>query len=68
MFHMSGEHTIFFDDFESLTDVHRRPNVDKIMFTEWLKTNKMFPEARRLTYVNFPTKWVCDKGGKSGKL
>jgi hypothetical protein len=32
--------------------------VKETKFTEWMKTNKMFLEARELTYWDFPTKWV----------
>jgi hypothetical protein len=32
--------------------------VKETKFTEWMKTNKMFLEARELTYWDFPSKWV----------
>ena len=31
------------------------------MFIEWMKANKQHEEARELTYVEFPPKWVWHK-------
>jgi len=31
------------------------------MFTQWMHTNKIDPEAKQLTYAEFQTKFVCNK-------
>lgn len=39
-----------------------RPLVDtrstQTTLTEWFSANRMFPAAKELTYIEFPTKWV----------
>jgi len=58
----------FFDDSDCLLDVQRRPNIDKTMFKQWLKMNLEYAEARELTYVDIPTKWLWDKETKEWKI
>jgi hypothetical protein len=36
----------------------RKEGVKETKFTEWMETNKIFPEARELAYGDFLTKWV----------
>lgn len=34
------------------------------MFTEWMKANALYEDARELTYVDFLTKWVWQQNYK----
>jgi hypothetical protein len=47
-----------FDDFDYLDNVLNWPNIIKTKFTECMKANALYEEARELTYSNFPSKWV----------
>ena len=42
--------------------------LDKTMFTKWMEANKIYPEARHLTYADFPTQWVWHQKQKMWKL
>ncbi|OMO68755.1 DNA helicase PIF1, ATP-dependent [Corchorus capsularis] len=55
------------DNSQPLNDLLARPNVNKIMFTEWMETNRRLPEARTFLYADFPTKWVWLKSQKVWK-
>ena len=35
-----------------------KPDIEKTKFTEWFEANKEYPDARDLTYSDFPTWWV----------
>ena len=50
-----------FQDIAKLDKVVNRDNIDKTMFTKWIRTNSLYEDARDLTYVDFPTKWVWQK-------
>jgi hypothetical protein len=45
-----------FDDSDYLDNVLNRPNITKTKFTEWIKANALYEEARELTYSDFPSK------------
>jgi hypothetical protein len=47
-----------FDDSDYLDNILNQPNIRKTKFTEWMKTNALYEEARELTYSDFPSKWV----------
>ncbi|PIA56622.1 hypothetical protein AQUCO_00700758v1 [Aquilegia coerulea] len=64
VYHLEDEQTIIFHDDDDLVDVVNRTNVEKTMFTEWFEINKHHEDARRLTYVDFPTEWVWNKNEK----
>ncbi|OMO89364.1 DNA helicase PIF1, ATP-dependent [Corchorus olitorius] len=58
LIHLPDQQYVYFHDRQSLQKVLARPQVGKTMFTEWMATNKKFPEARRLLYTDFPNEWV----------
>ncbi|OAY73073.1 hypothetical protein ACMD2_27167, partial [Ananas comosus] len=55
-----------FGDYSNLIYIVENPqcNVTKIMFTEWMATNQLHDDARELTYVEFPMKWVWHSSDK----
>ncbi|XP_016166002.1 uncharacterized protein LOC107608783 [Arachis ipaensis] len=57
-FHLPGEQPVIFKDDENLDDVARKESVKESMFLGWFEANKKYPEARSLTYVEFPSKFV----------
>ena len=49
-----------------MDNVIDRPDITKSKFTEWMKANELYEEARELTYSEFPTKWVGIKETRNG--
>ena len=47
-----------------LQSIIRDPKNQKTMLTEWFEANKQYPEARELTYCEFPQKWIWDNKNK----
>ncbi|CAA0819870.1 Unknown protein, partial [Striga hermonthica] len=60
-FHLKGEHNIVFEDDDPIDAVLNNPTVNESQFLAWMEANKMYPEARKLTYVEAPTKFVWNK-------
>ena len=56
--HLPGQHTVIFQDNESLDEIVARENNSETTLTAWFKANQHFPAARELTYGDFPTQWV----------
>ena len=48
-FHLDGEQSVYFNDYEQIDDVLLKPSVTESMFTSWLECNGKFPEAKTLT-------------------
>ncbi|XP_049381178.1 uncharacterized protein LOC125845678 [Solanum stenotomum] len=57
-FHLQGQNTIIFKESRTTESVLSRPNLEKTKFTKWFEANKEYPDARELTYSDFPTRWV----------
>ncbi|CAJ2677885.1 unnamed protein product [Trifolium pratense] len=64
-FHLVGENTIYFTDFDRMENILENPSVTESMFTSWLQANKDYPAARKLTYGQFVTKFTYSKKKKS---
>ncbi|XP_071739009.1 uncharacterized protein [Rutidosis leptorrhynchoides] len=67
-FHLEGEHQIIFDKDEVIEQVLEKPSVNTSMFLEWMKCNGCSQQARELTYVDFPTKFIWNKDDRVWKL
>lgn len=57
-FHLPGQQSVVFPDYVPIDCVMEQPRVGESMFLAWFEANKKFPEARELTYDEFPTKFV----------
>ncbi|XP_062227418.1 uncharacterized protein LOC133925540 [Phragmites australis] len=57
-FHLENKQQVIFPDSTDIDKILRKEAVKKTKFTEWMEANKEYEEARRLTYADFPTKWV----------
>jgi hypothetical protein len=66
-FHLLGEHSIYYSDFDRIDDVLLKPSVSESMFTAWLDANKKYPFARNLTYSAFVGKFVYVKRKREWK-
>ncbi|XP_071741227.1 uncharacterized protein [Rutidosis leptorrhynchoides] len=53
---------VFDEDTDEIKEYYDyNPSVNTSMFLEWMKCNQINEEARQLTYVEFPTKFVWNK-------
>nr|KAJ0215911.1 hypothetical protein LSAT_V11C300113940 [Lactuca sativa] len=57
-FHLPGQQQVVYEADDDIEDVLDRPSVASSMFTSWMKCNEINKDARKLTYVEFPTKFV----------
>ncbi|XP_022028245.1 uncharacterized protein LOC110929395 [Helianthus annuus] len=57
-FHLLGQQNVVFSCDDDIEDVLNKPQVNSSIFLEWMKMNNSKPEARELTYVEFPSKYV----------
>lgn len=57
-FHLKDEQNVIFSNDDPIDDVSNRSSVRESMFLSWFEANKIFPEARELTYAEFPLKFV----------
>ncbi|XP_031099731.1 uncharacterized protein LOC116003933 [Ipomoea triloba] len=60
-FHLPGQQTVVFGDDDAIEDLINRPTVAQSMFLEWFECNKKYSDARCLTYVEMPNKFVWKK-------
>ena len=56
--HMPGMNRVIFSENDSLDSVVDGSDAYKTMLTEWFVANEVNEEARRLTYLDFPSEWV----------
>jgi hypothetical protein len=57
-FHLEGEEPIVFEDHEDIEDVIKKPHIHDTKFLAWFEANSKYPEARDLTYGEFPLKFT----------
>nr|GEV75246.1 DNA helicase PIF1, ATP-dependent [Tanacetum cinerariifolium] len=50
-FHLPGDQSVYFDEGSCIEDIINNPLVNKTMFSEWMEANKIYDEAKELTYV-----------------
>ncbi|XP_059285058.1 uncharacterized protein LOC132038402 [Lycium ferocissimum] len=63
----TGQNTIVFEEDRRAENVLSRPDIDRTKFTEWFEANKVYEDARELTYSDFPTRWVWNATDKKWK-
>ncbi|KAK9069335.1 hypothetical protein SSX86_011237 [Deinandra increscens subsp. villosa] len=71
-FHMPGQQNVIFGEEDDIDDDIETASVSSSMFESWMKCNEMYQQAKDLTYVQFPSKFVwhgkdrCWKPRKQG--
>ncbi|KAI5424717.1 hypothetical protein KIW84_030777 [Lathyrus oleraceus] len=60
-FHLEGDNSVYYTDYELIDEVLDKPSVKESMFTAWMEANKIYFEAQNLTYSQFLTKFIYDK-------
>ena len=76
--HLPGENNIVYNEETNMVEVVSNEFLRRTMLTQWFEANKQYPEARTLTYLEFPSKWrwMQDRraweprclGGKIGRI
>ncbi|XP_021999308.1 uncharacterized protein LOC110896161 [Helianthus annuus] len=57
-FHLPGQQNVVYGADDDIDNVLSKPSVASSMFMQWMKLNEKDPAARKLTYVELPTKYV----------
>ncbi|KAI3737814.1 hypothetical protein L2E82_27827 [Cichorium intybus] len=57
-FHLPGQQQVIYGADDDVDNVLNKPSVASSMFLSWMKCNQIYKEAREITYVQFPTKFV----------
>ena len=65
-FHLENENPIIYLENANLDNILQRLGIKDTKFTEWMKTNEAFEDARELTNAKFPTKWLWHQNAKFG--
>ncbi|XP_031092245.1 uncharacterized protein LOC115996940 [Ipomoea triloba] len=60
-FHLPDSQTVYFQDDEDVETILNRQTLGESMFTEWFEANKKYSEARLLSYIEMPNKFVWKK-------
>jgi hypothetical protein len=65
--HMPNENYITFSAEANMSKIITQEFLHKTMLTEWFVANKKYPDAKDLTYCDFPSKWCWDEQTKTWK-
>lgn len=57
-YHLENEQSIVYEEHECIEDVITKPKSKTTKFLAWMEANKKYPDARSLTYNQFPLKFV----------
>ncbi|CAH1417183.1 unnamed protein product [Lactuca virosa] len=66
-FHLPNQQQIVYGKDDDIDDVLDKPFVAASKFTSWMECNAIDSEARKLTYAEFPTKFVWILNGRFWK-
>ncbi|CAH1416808.1 unnamed protein product [Lactuca virosa] len=66
-FHLPNQQQIVYGEDDDIDDVLDKPSVAASKFTSWMECNVIDSEARKLIYVEFPTKFVWILNGRFWK-
>ncbi|XP_042755612.2 uncharacterized protein LOC111907183 [Lactuca sativa] len=57
-FHLPNQQQVVYGEDDDIDNVLNKPSVASSMFTSWMECNKVYKQEKKLTYVEFPTKFV----------
>lgn len=63
--HLPLMNSVVYPADQPLTNIVDDPRYMQTTLTEWFTANTIFPAARELTYIEFPTKWVWNRKAKA---
>ncbi|XP_062193516.1 uncharacterized protein LOC133896896 [Phragmites australis] len=65
--HLPNENNITYNANANLADIISVEFLRRTMLTEWFTANQIHPQARQLTYCEFPSKWRWDETSRAWK-
>ena len=57
-FHLPGQQLDVYNEDDPVEEILNRISVGKSKFVAWMEANKIYPEAKNLTYADFPSYFV----------
>lgn len=66
--HLENENNITYDENANMTNILSEEFLRRTTLTQWFVANQMYPEARTLTYCDFPKKWCYDQSTRTWVL
>ncbi|XP_035841564.1 uncharacterized protein LOC110920086 [Helianthus annuus] len=57
-FHLPGQQNVVYGADDDIDNVLSKPSIASSIFMQWMKLNETNKDARKLTYVEFPSKFV----------
>ena len=63
--HLPLMNSVVYPADQPLANIVDDPRYMQTTLTEWFTANTIFPAARELTYIEFPTKWVWNRKAKA---
>lgn len=67
-FHLPGQELVIYNEDDPIENVMSRSTNGGSKFLAWMECNRLDPEARKLTYAEFPTAYAWYKKEKMWKL
>ncbi|XP_021991204.1 uncharacterized protein LOC110887959 [Helianthus annuus] len=67
-FHMPGQQNVVYGADDDIDNMLSKPSVTSSIFVEWMKLNESDENARKLTYVEFPSKFVWKPQDRSWQV
>lgn len=58
LFHLPGQQQVIYNEDDPVEEVLNRISVGKSKFVAWMEANAIYPEAKNLTYSDFPSYFV----------
>jgi hypothetical protein len=66
--HVPNKQIVFFNENDNLEEVEQREELKKTMLTEFFEANKIYPEARKYLYREFPEHFTWNSTGKKWNI
>ena len=63
-FHLPGEHTVVFNDDDTIDNVMSKPFNERSMFMAWMECNKQYYDTTSLLFSEFPRNYVWQRKDK----
>ena len=63
--HLPGEHRLVYKQDKSIAEVLSKEDIEKTMLTAYFVANQKYEEARELTYIQFPSRFVYHSDDKT---
>ena len=62
--HLPNQNVVLFHDSDNVHDIFNQEQNHQTTLIEWFVVNQTCTDANDLLYIDFPTKWVWNRGGR----